>query len=535
MKVAFYGRYSTDLQDTTSIGGQFDNCEALAQREGLTIYRKFSDEGISGNDDGRPDYKRLLAALENKEVDGVICDETNRLTRNQAELHRIVAELQFREQFLITCDGIDTRQESAEIILAVKAAMDQMEGRKIGHRTYRSLRERHKRGYSAGGRIYGYTSEEADGDYKRRIVDPAQAPIVAEIFERYAEGESAKAIVRDLNERGIPSPGSFWKLNERRAQGWPHTTLLGSETKASGILRNEIYTGRVQWNKRKGKKVPGTARRIQERRPKEQWITYQDDSLRIVSDDLFTRVQNRLRGARKRAHPKNKRPRGRPTRYLLSGLMKCASCGGNYVVCNRRSYCCSSHTNGRDAICDQKRHLKRSIVEPRLLAGVKDQLLAPEVMDEVGKLVSAKLREMRQANSETRIEAKELRADRKDVDRKIENVTNAIAEVGVSDSLKNQLTKLERQRERLAKRITAAPSLTVLPDILPNAADRWRRLATELESLDSANPAFPKARSALQELLGAVEITETDDGVDALVGLKPAVYKCELNGAQERT
>lgn len=66
-------------------------------------------------------------------------------------------------------------------------------------------------------------------------------------------------------------------------------------------------------------------------------------------------------------------------------------------------------------------------------------------------------------------------------------------------------------------------------------ADRWRKLVTELESLDSANPAFPKARTALQELLGAVEITETEGGVEALVGLKPAVYKCELNGAQERT
>jgi len=336
-----------------------------------------------------------------------------------------------------------------------------------------------------------------------------------------------------LNERGVPSPGSFWKLKQRRAREWPHTTLLGSETKASGILRNEIYTGAVQWNKRKEKKVPGTARRVQERRPREEWITRQDESLRIVSDDLFARVQNRLRRTRRRAHQKNKQPRGRPTRYLLSGLMKCASCGANYVVCNARSYCCSSHTNGRDAICDQSRHLKREIVEPRLLAGVKDQLLAPEVMDEVGKLVSAKLREIRKADSETQIEVKELRADRKDVDRKIENVTNAIAEVGVSDSLKNQLKKLERQRERLAKQIAAAPSQKALPDILPDVGDRWRKLITDLEGLDSANPSFPKARTALQELLGAVEITETDDGVDALVGLKPAVYKCELNGAQD--
>ncbi len=164
MKVALYARYSTDSQDKTRIDGQVANCESLAGREGLEIVSQFRDEGRSGNDDQRDGYQAMLAGLERGDFIGIVCDETSRITRNQAELHRLTAELRFRDQFLITCDGIDTRSESSDLVLSVKAAIDQMEGRKIGYRTYRGLRERHKAGHSTGGRIYGYSSEQ-NGDY----------------------------------------------------------------------------------------------------------------------------------------------------------------------------------------------------------------------------------------------------------------------------------------------------------------------------------------------------------------------------------
>ena len=64
MKVAIYSRYSTDLQDKTSIDGQVVNCEALAARESLQVVAKYQDEGISGNDDNRPGYRQMLTDLE---------------------------------------------------------------------------------------------------------------------------------------------------------------------------------------------------------------------------------------------------------------------------------------------------------------------------------------------------------------------------------------------------------------------------------------------------------------------------------------
>src|SRR5688500_9653848 len=101
MKVAIYARYSTDQQDRTSIDGQVANCEALAAREGLNVVARFSDEGRSGNDDQRREYQAMLERLKRGDFSGIVTDETSRVTRNQSELHRLVAELRFRDQFLI--------------------------------------------------------------------------------------------------------------------------------------------------------------------------------------------------------------------------------------------------------------------------------------------------------------------------------------------------------------------------------------------------------------------------------------------------
>jgi hypothetical protein len=123
----------------------------------------------------------------------------------------------------------------------------------------------------------------------------------------------------------------------------------------------------------------------------------------------------------------------------------------------------------------------------------------------------------------------------RDLDRQIDNVANAIAEMGGSDSLKGKLKKLERKKHRLLGEIAVVPKIRPLPDIYPDVGSRWKKLVTQLESLDPGNPAFPDARKALLDLLGEVKIRETNEGVEALISIHPAVYKQQINGAQKRT
>ncbi len=515
MNVAIYARYSTDRQDGTSIAGQVENCKVLAENEGLNVVATFSDEGVSGNDDSRPEYQEMLHQLKNKDFDGIVADETSRITRNLSQLSALFDDLEFRDQFLLTVDGIDSRNESGQMIVAVQAAMDRMEGRKIANRVYRSNRERHNQGYSTGGRIYGYESVQ-DGNYKRRIVVRDQADVVREIYERYAEGEGPKSIARDYNVRGIPSPGSLWSPKSRRCQGWTHTSLVGSYTKASGILRNPIYTGRVVWNKRKNKKVPRTSRRIQNLRSQDDWIVYEDESLRIMSDELFDRVQSRLADIRRR-HKKN--TGGRPARYLFSGLLKCASCGGSYSVANGRYYRCSSQTNGRDTFCEQKKGIDKGRTDTELLTDIKSQLLDPELV----KVVTKRIR--KEVSRSMAPKGPSAAAKLTELDEQIANVVDSLATMGKSAALTAKLKELEHKRQGVAVSTADSPPE---PTTLINAADIWTKIVSNLEILHKVarQDQVDEAREALQGIIGEVTIVEEGDNIVAYPEISHnAVYR----------
>lgn len=498
MRVAAYARYSTAEQDKISIAAQLANVEALCGREGLTIVARFQDEARQGSDDRRPGYRALLAGLERGDFDGIVADETSRITRNQAELHRLVAELRFREQFLCTADGIDTRSETSEIVLSVRAAIDAMESKRIGYRVFRSNKERHKNGYASGGRTYGYSSV-ADGDYRRRVVNADEAEIVKEIFERFAAGESSKTIAHDLNRRGVPSPGASWKRTDR-VPGWTHTTVCGAATKQDGIVRNTVYVGRVAWNKRAGKRVPGTGRRVQRKRAPSEWIVREDESLRIVSDDLWHRAQGRL-NARKAQQPQG----GKPARYMLSGLLKCACCGSSYSMRNDRNYGCAGYVRGLD--CTQGRVLSRRKAETGLLAGIKAKVTRPEYIKAMTAAVRARLREREQG-----ADKKLLAAELAKVDRELGNAVDALVSLGKSAAVLARVRDLEARKAGLESEIRMADKPA---RIVPNIE---RMVVKRIEQLEDAarDPEHgERVRVEAQELIGSARIIEEGDRIIA--------------------
>ena len=515
MKAAIYARYSTDMQNETSITGQVANCKTIALANGWSVYKEYYDEAISGSDDNRPRYVQLLADSENGKFDVIIVDETSRLTRRPGELPRLMEILAFRNQLLVDCKGFDSRNETAALLASVYGGIDSLELRKIKDRTHRGLRERAKAGYSAGGKTYGYATEAIDPDdpesKKRLFIIESQAEIVREIFTRYADGESPRSICNDLNARDIPSPGATWNRTKRRSRGWMGSSLSGTAKSFTGILRRELYIGQVIWNRRQFKKVPGTSRRVPEIRPQEDWIIRDHPELRILSDNLWNQVQARLKAARKSTHKANKRPRGRPSRYLLSGLMKCGVCDANYIMQNARSYACSSRTNGGKHLCSNGVTVRREVAETAILENIKTRLLSDEVVEYVSGQFKAALHDL----EAKRPESERLIADLRSIDAKLSKLTDAIEAVGISGTLADRLTALEQEKAEIENKITVATStkcaeIEILPDVLPALIKRWRELVSEIEEL-SKNPAttpadFEAAREHLHALLGPVTL-----------------------------
>ncbi len=506
MRVAFYARYSTDLQDRTSIDGQYRNCEAVAAHNEYSVVARFKDEGISGSDASRPGYRALLAAAEANDFNGIVVDETSRLTRSPGELQRVLEELAFRGQFLLA-KGFDSRHETAQLMAGIYSGIDGMELQKIKARTHRGLRERHLAGFSAGGRTYGYTSEPVDPANPetrwKKVIVPETAKWVVWIFEQYANGLGGKSIASELNRLGVPSPGATWNRTQRRTDGkWQHSAILGMASRGSGILRNDLYAGRCVWNRSESVKRPGTGTRTYRLRPKEQWIVEEHPELRIVPAELWERVQARLSTKSRSGRAKFSR-RGT---YLLTGILKCLHCDGPLTMIDQRCYGCGTRNRGGDSACDNPVRIPRVHIEERFLSEVRRQLLDHKNVQWAEKEVSRRL-------SAPAVDTKPARRELARVEADLERVVDAIAKIGFSRALESKLAELESRKHTLRAELQAAERTIQIPDVSTVTA-KWRAVVENLENLPKmATPSeVETARRSLRSLLGTVRVDRTGKG-----------------------
>jgi site-specific DNA recombinase len=112
-----------------------------------------------------------------------------------------------------------------------------------------------------------------------REIEPAEAAIVERIFREFVAGVAPKAIAKRLNRDGIAGPfgGS-----------WSPSTIHGNPKRGTGILSNELYVGRMVWNRLRYVKNPDTGKRISRLNPTADWIVKETPSLRIVNDELWS-------------------------------------------------------------------------------------------------------------------------------------------------------------------------------------------------------------------------------------------------------
>lgn len=106
-----------------------------------------------------------------------------------------------------------------------------------------------------------------------RLIDPAESQVVQRTFALFAAGPSPICIAKTLNAEGVPGPSG---------RIWQDTTLRGHAVRDTGILRNELYVGRLVWNRMRYVKDPGNGRCISRMNEPEQWISKPILELRIV-------------------------------------------------------------------------------------------------------------------------------------------------------------------------------------------------------------------------------------------------------------
>lgn len=216
----------------------------------------FEDEDISGAAlSNRPGVLRLQEAALARHIDAVLVTDLSRLSRSNGDLSKMIDRLVANGIRIVGVqDGYDSGRRGHKLQAGLSGIIGEAFREIVQDRAYAALESRAKDKRPTGGRAYGYRGGE---------IDRREALIVREIFGRYADGDSAYTISRDLNELRIPSPGSSWNRTTRRANGWM----------ASGIrviLRNERYRGVVHWNTSEWRKDPDSGKRQRVERPRSE-------------------------------------------------------------------------------------------------------------------------------------------------------------------------------------------------------------------------------------------------------------------------
>ena len=159
----------------------------------------------------------------------------------------------------------------------------------LAAKTHRGLRGRVEAGKSGGGVTYGYQVIRRIGPdgapvVRERQIDPAKAAVVLRIFKAYGAGEAPKKIALRLNADGVPAP---------RGGAWSASTINGNRAQGTGILNNELYVGRLVWNRFAYAKDPETGRRRSRPHQDRDIVVPDVAELRMVPRELWEAAKAR--------------------------------------------------------------------------------------------------------------------------------------------------------------------------------------------------------------------------------------------------
>ena len=499
LRAAIYARYSTDLQSAASITDQVRLCRKLCEERGWQVVSVFYDEAISGATHLRPGFQEMQSAAVRGEFEVLVAESLDRLSRDQEH----IAGLHKRMRFLGVAIHTKAEGEINEMHIGLGGTMSALFLRQLAQKTHRGLEGRVRQGKSAGGLSFGYRLDRnalPDGSLSTGdlVIEPTEAAIVRHIFERFASGESARAIAFELNERNVSAPRA---AKGKTAGTWSFSTISGNRKRGTGILNNELYIGRRVWNRQRFIKDPLTGKRQARPNPPQQWVIEDVPDLRIIDDDLWGRVKEIQEGVRA-AIKADDRPNAfgaarRPT-HLFSGLLKCGCCGANYILVNKVKYGCSAARNR--GTCANRALIRREEIEARVLEGLKAHLLHPDLIAEFVAEFQQEMRKEQRSAEHTR-KTSEQRLTQ--IDAEITNLVNAITAGMFHPSMKERMDALESEKSELRHKLATTPT----PDpviIHPAVAEIYRSKVEDLTAALNDSDSRSEATTILRGLIEQV-------------------------------
>ena len=434
MKGVIYARYSSDNQREESIEGQIRENTAFADKNGIEIVGTYIDRALSAKTDNRPEFQRMIKDSAKKNFDVVIVWKLDRFSRNRYDSAKYKMMLKKNGVRVVSATEVIAEGTAGILLESLLEGMAEYYSADLAEKVSRGMTENALKCRFNGGTIpFGYMIDE-DQNYQ---INPAQAPLVIEMFRRYAGGESITEIIEDLNARGVrTSKGNRFNKNS-----------------LARIFSNRKYIGEYSYKD----------------------VVFPDAIPAIVSKDIFDRVAVRM--------AQNKHATGKakaPERYLLTTKLFCGTCHSMFVgdsankpngVIYRYYKCASAKRHECDRKAIRKEWIEDLVIQ-KITSWLQDDKMISDMADDVMTLL----------NEGNKI-LPALEAQLKDVQSSIDNIMSAIEKGVVTRTTKSRLEELEAEEEKIVQSIRAEESKipTITKDFILFALNKFRTLNLKVE------------------------------------------------------
>ena len=412
-----YYRYSSHAQNDASIEQQRERAHKWAETHGFTIIKEYEDRAKSGTSDDRSGYKQMLAEIGKLRPAALILWKADRLGRDRFDValaRKTIREAGCRVRYVAEAVPDDDSPE-ASLMEGLLDSIAQFYSEQLSVNITRGMRHNAAHALYNGHAIFGYGVD----DQKKYVIDEAQASVVRRIFHDYADGKRLQRIADELNAQGLrTNKGGKFNIN-----GLRH------------MLHNESYLGVYKFDD----------------------IVIEGGMPAIIDKETFDRVQARFAlNKRKGPQEAHELDEDEAPRYWLTGKLYCGECGcgmqGTHGTSHTAKkyyyYGCGSKLKRRGC---KKRSVRKDSIEEAVIELLRRLLNDQEMLASLAIDVSTYYNESHRDAGYL----EGLEAEKKDADRQIENIIDAIAKGAYSNALQDRLSELEARSSALTEAIEA--------------------------------------------------------------------------------
>jgi len=342
---ALYCRLSRDDEldgESNSISNQKKMLKIFAEENGFSNIRFYVDDGYTGTNFDRPDFKRLLSDVENGKIGAIIVKDMSRFGREylQTGMYTEILFPKLGVHFIAINDNVDSEKGDNDFtpfrnILNEWYAKD----------TSKKIRAVFKAKAEAGEHMafkvpYGYRKDPDNP--KQWVIDEDAAEIVKEIYAMFLGGKGIRAISHILSEREVLLPTAYAKFH--RISGYNGENFSWNNQNICYILDNEAYMGdtvncKSHIRSYKTKEIVHNA--------PEDWKIFRDTHPAIIDRDTWEAVQKKRNGKRRRTKYEGEPP-------LFTGHLYCADCKSKMTFTRNTKktvyyHCSLYHKSGKSA------------------------------------------------------------------------------------------------------------------------------------------------------------------------------------------